>query len=67
MLLQFDFVDWISHPPGSMIFIFFLATAVALISTFLTKWLTDVEETQRKQKLIKARKSESGGSARIKS
>ncbi len=49
-----DFMEWIRYPPGSMIFILLLSTLVALISTILTKLLTDTAEFERKQKIIKA-------------
>jgi uncharacterized membrane protein (DUF106 family) len=47
-------VDWISFPPGSMIFILLLALVTALISTGLTKWLIDTDEINRKQVIKKA-------------
>jgi len=51
-------MDWISEPPGSMVFILLLAIATGLISTFLTKLLVDTEEVERKQKQIKAHEEE---------
>lgn len=48
------FLDLISYPPGSMIFIMLLATTTALISTSLTKWLVDTNEINRKQVIKKA-------------
>lgn len=52
------FLDWISYPPGSMIFIFLLATLTALISTGLTRWLIDTDAINRKQVIIKAHDEE---------
>jgi uncharacterized membrane protein (DUF106 family) len=51
-------LDWISYPPGSMIFILLLATVTALISTGLTKWLVDTDEINRKQVIKKAHDEE---------
>ncbi|MHA1193492.1 MAG: EMC3/TMCO1 family protein [Promethearchaeota archaeon] len=49
-LLQSNpFLEWMKYPPGSMIFILLLAIVTALISTGLSKWLTDTNELQRKQ------------------
>ncbi|MBY9005033.1 MAG: DUF106 domain-containing protein [Candidatus Lokiarchaeota archaeon] len=47
-----------SYPPGSMIFILLLAVVTALISTGLSKWLTDTNELQRKQVAQKAHDEE---------
>jgi uncharacterized membrane protein (DUF106 family) len=52
------FVEWITYPPGSMIFILLLATATALISAGLTKWLVDTDEINRKQVLMKEHQEE---------
>ena len=52
------FLDWISYPPGSMIFIILMATTTALISTGLTKWLVDTSEINRKQVIKKAHDEE---------
>ncbi len=52
------FLDWISYPPGSMIFIILMATTTALISTGLTKWLVDTDEINRKQVIKKAHDEE---------
>ena len=52
------FLDWMSTPPGSMIFIFLLATLTALISTGLTRWLIDTDAINRKQVIIKAHDEE---------
>lgn len=54
LLIFVNFKDWLTTPPVSMIFVLLLATTTALISTLLTRWLTDTEETARKQKQIKA-------------
>jgi len=43
------FLEWMSYPPGSMMFILLLSVVTALISSGLSKWLTDVDEVQRKQ------------------
>ncbi len=58
LFFENDFVNLIGTPPGSMLFVLLLSTATALISTFLTKWLVDTEETNRKQALIKAHDEE---------
>lgn len=52
------FVEWLSYPPGSTIFILLLATVTALISTGLTKWLVDTNEINRKQVIKKAHDEE---------
>ncbi len=52
------FLDWISYPPGSMIFIILMATTTALISTGLTRWLVDTGEINRKQVIKKAHDEE---------
>ncbi|GAH83698.1 unnamed protein product, partial [marine sediment metagenome] len=57
-LLQNAFVEWLSYPPGSTIFIILLATTTALISTGLTKWLVDTDEINRKQVIKKAHDEE---------
>ncbi len=48
-----EFLEWISYPPASMLFIIMLATLTATISTLLTRWLVDTEEIERKQRQIK--------------
>jgi uncharacterized membrane protein (DUF106 family) len=55
VLLQ---ADWITSPPGSMLFIIFLSFIIALASVFLTKLLVDTKELERKQKQIKAHQEE---------
>ncbi len=58
-LLQSNpFLEWMSYPPGSMIFILLLSVVTALISTGLSKWLTDVDELQRKQRAQKGHDEE---------
>ena len=52
------FLEWMSYPPGSMIFVLLLAIATSLISAGLTKWLVDTEELNRKQKAFKAHQEE---------
>lgn len=52
------FLDWISYPPGSMIFIILMAITTSLISTSLTKWLVDTSEINRKQVIKKAHDEE---------
>lgn len=49
----FNFIDAISHPPGSTYFIFLLAIGISLLSAGLTKLLVDTKALQRKQKQIK--------------
>ena len=58
LIFNIDFLDLISTPPGSMIFVLLLALTTALISTLLTKWLVDTEELARKQKQIKGHQEE---------
>lgn len=50
--------NWITSPPGSMLFILLLSLIVAIISIILTKLLIDTDELQRKQKQIKAHQEE---------
>jgi uncharacterized membrane protein (DUF106 family) len=57
-IFQDSFLDWLSHPPGAMIFVLLLATTTALISTGLTKWLTDIDEINRKQRALKVHNEE---------
>jgi len=52
------FLDWISFPPGSMIFILLMASLTALISSALTRWLIDTDEINRKQVIKKAHDEE---------
>jgi uncharacterized membrane protein (DUF106 family) len=52
------FVDWLSHPPGSMFFILLIATSTALISIALTRWLVDTDAINRKQVQMKAHNEE---------
>ena len=52
------FLDWVSYPPGSMIFIILMAITTSLISTSLTKWLVDTSEINRKQVIKKAHDEE---------
>ncbi|MFX1320253.1 MAG: EMC3/TMCO1 family protein [Promethearchaeota archaeon] len=58
MIFKNVFMDWISEPPGSMVFVLLLALVTGLISSLLTKWLVDTEEVERKQKQIKAHEEE---------
>lgn len=58
MIFKNAFMDWISEPPGSMVFVLSLALATGLISSLLTRWLVDAEEVERKQKQIKAHEEE---------
>jgi uncharacterized membrane protein (DUF106 family) len=54
MLIQnSDIMEILVNPPGSMFFILLIAVTIALISSGLTKWLTDTEEMERKQRQIK--------------
>jgi len=52
------FVNWISTPPGSMIFILLVAMTTALISIGLSRWLVDTDEINRKQVQMKAHNEE---------
>jgi uncharacterized membrane protein (DUF106 family) len=52
------FLDWVSFPPGSMIFILLMASVTALISSGLTRWLIDTDEINRKQVIKKAHDEE---------
>lgn len=52
------FIEWISYPPGSMLFVLLLSSIVAVTSTLLTKLLVDTDELQRKQLLIKEHQEE---------
>lgn len=54
----FNIITFITTIPGSMIFIFLVATFTALVSALLTKWLVDTAEIERKQRQIKAHKEE---------
>ena len=53
-----DFMYYITTPPGSMLFILFLAILIAVTSTGLTKLLVDTDELNRKQIMIKAHQEE---------
>jgi uncharacterized membrane protein (DUF106 family) len=50
--------DWISTPPGSMLFIIILSVIISIASVVLTKLLIDTKEMDRKQKAIKAHNEE---------
>jgi uncharacterized membrane protein (DUF106 family) len=52
------FLDWISFPPGSMIFILLMASVTSFISVGLTRWLIDTDEINRKQVISKAHDEE---------
>ena len=52
------FVNWISTPPGSMIFILLIATTTSLISIGLTRWLVDTDAINRRQVQMKAHNEE---------
>ncbi|MFX1503973.1 MAG: EMC3/TMCO1 family protein [Promethearchaeota archaeon] len=58
LIFQNAFLELITTPPGSMLFVLFLALTTALISAVLTKWLVDTEEINRKQKQVKAHEEE---------
>jgi uncharacterized membrane protein (DUF106 family) len=58
MLYLFNFAEWLSTPPVSMFFILILASLTALLSAFLTKWLVDTDELERKQKQVKGHEEE---------
>jgi len=57
-IFQNAFLDLITTPPGSMIFILLLALTTALISALLTRWLVDTGEINRKQTQTKAHEEE---------
>ncbi len=57
-ILQNAFLDLITTPPGTMIFVLLLAITTALISTLLTRWLVDTNEINRKQTQTKAHEEE---------
>ena len=57
MLYQ-TFLDIITTPPGSMIFVILMGLTTTLVSQLLTKWLTDTKEVERKQKQIRAHEEE---------
>ena len=58
LIFENAFKEWISNPPGSMLFVIMLASTTALISAGLTKWLVDTDEIARKQKQIKGHEEE---------
>jgi len=58
LIFENAFKEWISNPPGSMLFVLMLATTTALVSAGLTKLLVDTEEIARKQKQIKSHEEE---------
>ena len=58
LIYQNAFLDWITTPPGSMIFVLLLSLTTATISTLLTRWLVDTEEINRKQTQMKAHEAE---------
>ncbi len=60
LLLTFQnaFLDLITTPPGSMIFVILLALTTALISAALTRLLVDTDAINRKQKQIKGHEEE---------
>jgi len=58
LIYQNAFLDWITTPPGSMIFVLLLSLTTATISTLLTRWLVDTEEINRKQTQMKAHEEE---------
>ncbi|MEJ2252475.1 MAG: EMC3/TMCO1 family protein [Candidatus Lokiarchaeota archaeon] len=59
MNLGISFWDlFFKYPPGSMIFVLLISTAIALITAGLTKLLVDTEELERKQTLIKDHQEE---------
>ncbi|MFX1567938.1 MAG: EMC3/TMCO1 family protein [Promethearchaeota archaeon] len=58
LIYQNAFLDWITTPPGSMLFVLLLSLTTATISTLLTRWLVDTEEINRKQTQMKAHEEE---------
>ena len=57
-MFQVDFIQLMTTPPGSMIFVLLMGLTTTLISQGLTKWLVDTEEVERKQKQIRAHEEE---------
>ncbi len=49
----FDFIAWITNPPGSTIFVLLLSFIVTTVSSILSRLLTDPNEVARKQAIIK--------------
>ena len=58
IIFQNAFLDFISTPPTTMLFVLLLALATATISTILTRFLVDTESINRKQIQIKAHQEE---------
>jgi uncharacterized membrane protein (DUF106 family) len=58
LIFQNVFLDFITKPPGSMVFVILLSLTTALISAGLTKLLVDTEQINRKQIQIKAHQEE---------
>ena len=58
LIYQNAFLDLITTPPGSMLFVLLLSLTTALISTLLTRWLVDTEEINRKQTQTKSHEEE---------
>ena len=58
IMFQVTFVQLITTPPGSMIFVILMGLTTTLISQLLTRWLVDTEEVERKQKQIRAHEEE---------
>ena len=58
LIFQNTFLDLITNPPGSMLFVLFLSLTTSFISTLLTRWLVDTEEINRKQTQTKAHEEE---------
>ena len=53
LIFENAFKEWISNPPGSMLFVLMLAATTALVSAGLTKLLVDTEEIARKQEELR--------------
>ena len=58
LLAEEEFMEAISHPPGSMWFILLLSSIIAVIITILNRLLVDTKELQRKQLIQKAHQEE---------
>ena len=58
LIYQNAFLELITNPPGSMIFVLLLSLTTATISTLLTRWLVDTEEINRKQTQMKVHEEE---------
>jgi uncharacterized membrane protein (DUF106 family) len=58
LIYQNAFLELITNPPGSMLFVLLLSLTTTIISTLLTRWLVDTDEINRKQTQMKAHEEE---------